>query len=152
MKKFKFAFEKLLAHKRTLEDVARREFLEAQGQVDGANRELNQMYQVIDESRARSQALGADGGALAIVALSQIDEFINLQKIRIERQRSVIRELMFVAEQKQQALIDAAKERKTLEKLREKRLEDFKLALEKHEMKEIDDLVVTRFKAPGRIL
>lgn len=149
MKKFKFAFDKLLDHKRTLEDVARREYFEAQRLVDIAKKELEEMYKRIDDSRARAHDIETAGGRQA-PTLSQIDEFINLQKIRIERHRLKIRELNAVAEQKQELLIEAAKERKTLEKLREKRMEEYDLQAKLAEMKEVDELVVTRFKAESR--
>jgi flagellar FliJ protein len=149
LKKFKFAFDKLLDHKRTLEDVARREYFDAQRLVDLAKEELEEMYKRIDESRVRAHDIETAGGRQA-PTLSQIDEFINLQKIRIERHRLKIRELNAVAEQKQELLIEAAKERKTLEKLREKRMEEYDLQAKLAEMKEVDELVVTRFKAESR--
>lgn len=145
MRKFKFAFEKLLDHKRTLEDIARREFFEAQRLVDEANRELERMYAQIDESRARALKLETEGGEKA-TSLVQIDEFINLQKIRIERHRMKMRELIAEAERRQDLLVEAAKERKTLEKLRERRLEEHAHQAKLAELKEVDELVVTRFK------
>lgn len=145
--KFRFSFEKLLAHKRTLEDIARREYAEAQARVDAAEAELKRMYGQIDDSRKRALDLGLKGGTQG-PALSQIDEFIRGQGVRIERHKLKIRELKTVAEEKQEALIAAAKERKIYEKLREKRLEEFKLLQKKHELKQVDDLVVTRFRQP----
>lgn len=146
--KFRFAFEKLLAHKRTLEDVARREFAEAQALVDEAEKELNRLFGQIDDSRDLALELGTKGGAQG-PALVQIDEFIRGQGIRIESQRHRIRELKIVAEEKQELLLAAAKERKVYEKLREKRLEEFKLLQKKLEMKQVDDLVTTRFRPPS---
>jgi flagellar FliJ protein len=145
VKKFKFAFDKLLDHKRTLEDIARREYFEAQRLVDEAQKVLDEMYLRIDESRVRALDLATNGGEQA-PALSQIDEFINLQKIRIERHRLKMRELIAEAEQRHEILIEAAKERKTLEKLRERRMEEYQLQAKLAEEKEVDELVVTRFK------
>jgi flagellar FliJ protein len=143
--KFEFTFEKLLGHKRTLEDVARREWSEAKAKVDAAMKILEEMYQLIDSSRLRAGEISSEGGAQT-VALSQIDTFISGQKIRIERHRATLRELLGELERRQELLVEAAKERKTLEKLKERRLEEYKLARKKRELKRMDELVVTRFK------
>jgi len=143
--KFEFAFEKLLAHKRSLEDLARRGYLEAEALVVAAKKELDGFYGHVEDSRLRSARLESRGGPMAS-ALAQIDEFIRGQKIRIERQKLRLRDLMAEAERRQEILIEAAKERKTLEKLRERRLSEFRLRRKKNEMKAVDELVVTRFK------
>lgn len=143
--KFEFAFEKLLAHKRSLEDLARRGYLEAESFVVAAKKELDGFYGQIEDSRQRVARLESEGGPMAS-ALAQIDEFIRGQKIRIERQKLRLRDLMAEAERHHEILIEAAKERKTLEKLRERRLSEFRLRRKKREMKAVDELVVTRFK------
>lgn len=143
--KFSFAFEKLLDHRKMLEDLARKDYLLAASNVATAEGELRQMYDDIRESRNRAGELGRKGGAQG-PALSQIDEFIRGQNIRIQRQREKIRELMAEAERKQLALVEAAREHKTLQKLKERRLADFKRALKKGDLKIIDEIVTTRFK------
>jgi flagellar FliJ protein len=147
VKKFKFSFERLLQHKHTLEDVARRDHLLAKKAMDEAKQEIDQMYRDIDESRDWSLKVELQGGSQSMT-LAQIDEFINLQKIRIERARLALRSLMTEVENKQEKLIEAAKERKTLEKLRERRVEEHKQKLAEHEMKENDEIVVLRHRMP----
>lgn len=142
--KFEFSFEKLLDHKKTLEDVAKRNWAEKKALLDAELEKLDQMYQLIDDSRKRAMDLAITGGAQGPMLVG-IDEFINGQKIRIERHRSQIRELMAEVERLHELLVEAAKERKTLEKLRERKLEEFRLLRRKKEAKEIDELVVTRF-------
>ena len=61
--KFEFAFQKLLDHKRSLEDIARREWLEAKAVYDKAAAELAEMYQQIDLARERVGEIGSRGGA-----------------------------------------------------------------------------------------
>lgn len=146
--KFEFAFEKLLEHKKRLEDEARRVYNEAQSKVDSATREIKEMYESIDRSRSRAGELSEAGGAQA-PQLGMIDAFIAGQGLRITRQREVIRALASEAERLLETVVAAAQERKTLETLREKRLEAFKKARKKKEVKEIDELVVTRFRSTG---
>ena len=143
--KFDFPFEKLLDHKRTLENEAVRYFNEAQSKLDEANVSLNTMFELVDHSRQRAGQLNQTGGA-QLPELGMLSEFITGQKLRVERQRLTIRELSVEAERRQELVILAARERKALEKLREKRLEEFKKLRKKREEKEMDELVVTRFK------
>lgn len=146
--KFSFPYEKILDHRKTVEEIARKEFMAARALVVAAEEKLRSLYDEIAASRARAGRLERAGGAQG-PSLILIAEFIDGQKIRIERQRQKIRELQRDAEQKQEALIEAAKEYKTLEKLKEKRSKEFKRALKKKELKEIDEIVTTRFKRKG---
>lgn len=143
--KFEFSLESLLEHRRRLEEVAQRDWAEAQAKVDRAVARLNEYYDQVDQARHRSASLETQGGAQA-GALISIDEFIAGQRYRIETQRQTIRELKVEAERLQEILIEAAKETKTLEKLKERQFEEFKLKRRKAETKAIDELVVTRFK------
>lgn len=143
--KFTFAFEKLLEHKRQLEQVARRNWLEAQAKVDESMRKLDEMYTQIDDGRKRISDLQIKGGA-HLGSLVQISEFILGQKIRIERHRLDLRELLIEAERLQEIVVEAAREKKTLDKLKERRFEEYKRLRKKIELKQMDELVVTRFK------
>jgi flagellar FliJ protein len=142
--KFEFAFDSLLNHKRTLEDVARRDWAAAQRRVDDATEELNRFYDQVEDARQRANRIEIEGGRRS-PDLVMIDEFLIGQKVRIERQRAMIRDLMQEAERLQELLVQAAKERRTLEKLKEKRHEEYKKIRKKMEMKTVDDLVTMRF-------
>ena len=143
--KFDFPYEKLLDHRRTLEELARKEFMIAKGKVDDAETELRKMYDDVAANRQRALDLAEKGGPQG-GALVQIHEFIQGQKFRIQNQREKIQGLMMEMEEKKQALVEAAKETKTLEKLKERQLKEFKQAAKKRELKEIDEIVTTRFK------
>ena len=143
--KFKFSYQKLLEHRKRLEELARDDYLLAQKLVMVAEEGLEKMYQQIDDSRTRAGTLSVKGGD-QVASLVLIDHFINNHKLRIEAQRKKIRELKSTAEEKQQALVSASKEYKILEKLRERRVLEFKEIVKKREQKFVDDLVTMRFK------
>ena len=142
--KFIFSYEKLLHHKKTLEDIARREYLLAQQAVDVANRDIAEMYRSIDEARSLSARRVAELGSASSGAMA--DEFIRGQNTRIERRRAELRQLMMEVEAKHQVLVEAAKEKKTLEKLKDRSFKLFLRARKKQELKEVDEIVTTRFK------
>ena len=143
--KFIFSYQQLLEYRKRLEEVAQRDYLQAKKNVQMAETALEAMYQQIDDSRQRARMLEIKGGKQA-PSLALIDDFINNHKLRIETQRKTIRELKQVEETQQQALVIAAKEYKILEKLKEKQLIEFKEILKKRELKQVDELVTTRFK------
>ena len=149
--KFKFSYEKLLAHKQTLEQIAQKNLAEAQRRLDQAKSELQGLYQAIDDVRNRSFEMERQGGLSQNTGVAT-DEFVNGQKIRIAKQKDVVREKMMDVEQRQEELILAARERKTLEKLKEKKIEEFKTEVKRKEQKEVDDMITMRFLKKDRSL
>jgi flagellar export protein FliJ len=143
--KYEFSLEVVLEHRRRTENEARRVFLEAQAKVDQAVAQLNEYYAQVDRTREQNLTLQLQGGANA-PSLTANESFITGQKFRIDSQRMMIRDLKMEAEALQEALLEAAKEVKTLEKLKERQLEEFKKKRRKHEAREIDEIVTLRHK------
>lgn len=142
---FKFTLEPLMKHRKRLEEDAQREFFKARSAVDEALRRINSLYESVDHARRQIQILQRSGGQ-AIAAITQHEEFIAGVQIRIERERKVARELMMVAEEKHQVLLEAAKEFKSIEKLKERRHRQYREEKKKKELKIIDQTVTMRFK------
>lgn len=143
--KYRFPFEKLLEIRKRTEELARRDHASAAAAVTESEAETGRMYAAIDRARERAAEVERAGGTCA-VALGQVDDFIRGQGTRIERKRLQTRELKAVAERLQAELVEAARERKTLEKLRERRLIEHQTEAKKREARRLDELVITRFK------
>lgn len=137
--KFQFRFQKVLEQKQRLEDDARRTYLEARGKTENALAEMKMMYETIDRARAQSQATSV------VPMLAEISNFIVGQKVRISRQRAVIRELKEAEEIVHEQLVLASREKKTFEKLKEKDRVAFQENQDRIEKNELDDLAVMRF-------
>ncbi len=143
---FRFRLQKVLDHRARLEDEAKRDFLAAQANTNLAKQVLDQMYVAIDQTRARGHELVTGGPDPRMTpTLQHHDHFINGQKIRIEQQRTKIRELKTIEEELQDLLARAAQEKKTLEKLREKHLQEYRAERARKEQEEADDLAVMRY-------
>ena len=143
--KFKFSLEVLLKHRERLEELARKEYVLAKANADEFLAKINSMWNEIDGTRERMANEQHSGGSKSEL-LSSMDEFIKGHKIRIEREKVQLRELMLVADEKRELLIEAAKEHKILVRLKEKMQEKHKLMMRKKEVKEIDDIVTMRHK------
>ncbi len=141
---FRFGLENVLKHRKRVEEVAQREFAEAQAAVDECLQRIDAMYARMDEVREEIHEAQSDGSARRIEEVREMESFLGGHKIRIEALRLEARRLLQIAEEKQEALIEAAREKKILVKLREKRLLEYREWLRQIETKELDDLTMVR--------
>ncbi|MCB0390663.1 MAG: flagellar export protein FliJ [Bdellovibrionales bacterium] len=143
--KFKFNLEALLKHRSYLEEIARKEYFVAKQAADDSLFKINSMWKEIDNVRNKMMVEQSGGGHKSEL-LATMDEFINGHKVRLDREKQNLRELMLIADEKREILVEAAKEHKILIKLKEKMKERHKQVLKKKEVKAIDDIVTTRHK------
>lgn len=142
---FKYKLQKILDHKKTLEDLAKKDYLEAQRRVDDKLEFINNMYRDIERSRSFRFAAEVAGGATS--SLSSLSEaFIKLQEIKINKAKQEARELMFDAEDKHELLVAAAREHKVFQKLKDKSYQEYKKWRKHLENKNIDEISVLRYK------
>ncbi len=146
--KFKFGLETLRKHRKNLEEMARRDFAEAKNSSDKILKQIDHFYD--DSDKAREYAGSVIQSEITDPGLLQISsEFIERNKIRIERKKTEFRQAMVVTEEKQQSLVDAARETKILDKLKDKKKEEFLKKLRKKNRKDTDEVVVQRHGRRG---
>lgn len=142
--KFKFSLDAVLKHRKRLEEVAQREFAEAQAAVDDCLRKIEAMYKRSDEVREEVLVAQKSGKSSSVENIREMELFLAGQKIRIETLRHHARELLQIAEQKQEALIQAAQDKKSLEKMKDKRKAEWEAWIRQIESKELDDMTTVR--------
>lgn len=136
--------ETLLKHRKNLKNEAQKHFFEAQTGANEALNKIESMYKKIDELRLQVEELTQQGGELAKDVV-QIYEFIELQKLKIEMKKVEARELLSVAEEKKELLIEATRDHKIILKLKEKRKAEHLLKIKKQEQKKLDENSIIRF-------
>ncbi|HMN68479.1 MAG TPA: flagellar export protein FliJ [Bdellovibrionales bacterium] len=141
---FRFNLENVLKHRQRQEDIAQREFAEAQAAVDECLKTIEAMYARLDEVRQEICDAQKLGGPAEIETVRSLESFIGGHKIRIEHKRLEARELMQIAEAKQEALIVAAQEKKILSKLKDKRRGEYQEWVRRMEVEELDDIAMIR--------
>lgn len=146
---FRFSLETVLKHRQRLEEFAQREYAEAQAAVDACLKRIEDMYKRADEVREEVLNAQRGGSSGQIEEIRGMEQFLGGQKLRIESARQEARHLLMIAEEKQEALILAAREKKTLVKLKEKRRSEYVQWLKQVEAKELDDMTMVR-EARGR--
>ncbi len=145
MKKFKFKLEILKRQRKLEQDIAQKELAEAQKAVRDQMAYINRLYTQIDEARLRADNLISDKKS-CVQDLQQIDDFISMQKIKIDSERKKARHLMSVEEQASENLVEKMRAHKALEKLKEKQQEEYHKQVQRKELKIQEDIVTMKFQ------
>lgn len=143
--KFKFSLQSVLKNRQIQEDLAQKDFAEAQAALAIEEDKLTKLQEQLHKSYLLAGDCTQQGGALG-PRLDQITEFRKFQKILIEGQKKVIQEKQNVVEAKRDLLRAAALEVKIMERLREKKFEEYKFKRRSEEQKELDELSILRFE------
>lgn len=142
---FRFPLDNVMKVRKAAEDLAQRDFQLAQAalqeQIDLLQRMMDQKAQAYQQ---RHQ-FEAEGGAKS-PHLGQIQEFLMGQEIVIQRQQAKIQEFETQVEHLREILRERAIEHKMIQKLKEKRREEFVHQQNRREVKEADDQAMMRFR------
>jgi flagellar FliJ protein len=145
--KFKFSLQKVLDHRKTLQNLAQRDFEEAQAEQHRQQEILMDMITGQHEARQEAGRVQEFAMDAAPERLKQIHQFTVLQDVRIERQKAKVVEASNLVEAKREILRLKAIDSKIMERLREKKREEFLLEQKQLEQKEVDEINVLRYDA-----
>ena len=144
--KFKFPLQKVLEHRKIIEDLAQKDFLDAVSVMNREHDHLTLRNQAMRSAHERAGSLVAGGGYQG-PALTQIHEFIQGQKVRIAQQEKIVQQAEKLVESKREVLRQAAQEYKIMEKMRENKFDAYKADRLTREQLEMDEQSFLRFKA-----
>lgn len=142
-KKFKFSLESLKKHRERLEQEAQRNF-----QVAAAD--LSQEVQRLEGfQEAKHQAFLARQKTERVADLTQIQEFILGQDLRIERQQAKIQEFEKRVEDLREILRERMIETRMMKELEAKERQAFRDEMNHREQIQSDDLNIMRHRLRG---
>lgn len=141
---FRFSMESVLKHRKREEDVAHREHAEAQTVVEFCLRNIEAMYKSIDDARLSIATAERSGSGSDLHFIRSSEAFIEGQKQRIHSERLRARDLIRALEEKEEILLQRLHERKIMEKLKDRRLQEYRERIATFEQKELDDLANAR--------
>lgn len=141
---FKFRLQKVLHHRKSVENIARKDFMEATADLDEAKGILKMLYEQVDLAQEERQTLVVSGGNQG-ESLCQIHDYIKGTEIKIERQKLVVQERQAKVEKMQLALQEATIEYKMIEKLEARQHEEYRRTQKKLEEKELTEMTNARF-------
>lgn len=143
-RRFVFRYETLLKIRRQHEDRHKRIVAERLGQIAAARDRLSALQGQIADEEAAIRA-GQDAGTIDMQQLIRHRHWLgHLHKSALETQAS-IRALEARLAQERAALAEAVKQRKILDKLKERRLERHLQEQDRQETRADDDLTAVRF-------
>ena len=142
MKQFQFQLESVLRFKSQHLDTLLTELAAAQALV-------------FDQEQVRDASQGRFGAycheyeerkttGLTIVQAMEYQSGMQILEGRVRQEEAKLKKLRHEAERKRDEVVEAKKEVRSLEKLRELRLKEYDKALQKAEEKDLDDLTLAR--------
>lgn len=146
MGRFQFRMENILSLRQKLEDKKKQEYGDANRKLQIENQKKQQL---LDESAYVSKDL-CDKMKEQIIPeeIISYNQYLKLLKRKTVEQDQVVRKAASFAEKKREELLDAVKQRKMLESLKEKRWTEYKEEENREEQKIIDEIV--SFKSQSR--
>ena len=141
--KFKFPLEKVLRHRNLQVDLARRDYLEAQNNLNSAISVRDEMIAAREKNKAyRSELVAKNGNWQDQV--QQINTYLIGQDLRIAKQNESLKLLEKEVESYREILRKALTEAKMMEKLKERKKEEFVKTYNENERKELDEISTLR--------
>lgn len=135
---FVFKLQKALDNRIESEDEAKRNFLMKKNELDQEKQRLEEIELLILETLEKYKKLKE--GTLNLISLKNYENY--LKKIKLERthQEFVVKNCHEALEELKELFIEARKERKMLEKLKEKKKEVYDEELIKEEQKFMEEI------------
>ncbi len=147
MKKFKYRLEALLKLKDHIEKERQKEHALARANVDRQLTELEQIDQ--DRLTTVGKQRGRMTGGITVAEMLVYSRYLH----KIKRDRAVGREMLRAlekeAEGKRLNLVEASKERKPYENLKERQIERYQQAAKALETKDNDETAITSYRRSG---
>lgn len=142
-KRFKFKLQSILDYKQQIEDEEKEKLAKLMQEEQKAKEYLETLKQNREREVFNLKEKQQEG-TLNIDELKLIHNHIQYLGVQIENQKIKISNLQKKIEEQRQKLMEATKERKSYEKLKEKQQERFLQEIETEERKMIDELATTR--------
>jgi flagellar biosynthesis chaperone FliJ len=154
MKKFKFRLEKVLGYRARICDEKRQELVRRNFERDQALRQLEELRRQFRELQypgsGTDPALGIPNAEPLVSSqvFIMVGSYAGRLESEIEQQLVRVEEAMEAASRARDVYIEASKDVKALETLKEKRQADYNDMKLKDDERTLDELTVQRFKRP----
>ena len=140
MKKFKFQLETLLRVTKRKKDDAEMQFAEASRYLEECRAKLQDLLREMKEIQEEYAALTGEGKTITIGRIMVYNQFFNWKRVQIEQQQQVILKATQDKQQKLKALMKIMTYLKSIEQLKEKRLNEYNAEVLFEEQKTLDEI------------
>ena len=157
MKQFKFRLQRVLEYRDRICDECRQELGRLTSERDQAAQRLEDLRHQASSLSLRGggtdpatlSGVSVDGTPFPVMSVNDVilvGDYGARLKAEIEKQEEVVREATEAVDKAREVYIEASKEVKALDSLRQKRRADYDEAKLKDDEKNLDELTVQRFK------
>ena len=140
MKKFKFQLETLLKVTRMKKEDAGVAFAEASRKLEEAREGMNTLLAEMQQGQHDYEALSKEGTRVTIGKLMAFNSFFAWKREQIEMQQNILLQLRGEKQKKLKALMDVMSYLKSIEQLKEKRLQEYQAEALAEEQKMLDEI------------
>ena len=140
MKKFKFKLETLLKVTRMKREDAEVAFADAARQLEEARQQRDEMLADMQRSQKRFDELTQAGAKLPMERIVSYHSFFQYKRLQIENQNQVVLQRRGERQKRLQELMDIMSYLKSIEQLRERKLQEYKDAAMHEEQKVLAEL------------
>lgn len=140
MKKFKFQLETLLKVTKRKKDDAEMKFAESSRKLEEERAKLQVLLRELKECQEEFAEKTAEGKKVTIGVIMTYNSFFNWKREQIEQQQAVILKATQDKQQKLKTLMQLMTYLKSIEQLKEKRLNEYNAELLFEEQKMLDEI------------
>lgn len=139
MKKFVFKLERILSYRETIKDEKKRILILKNQKLFNAQKRLKDLQDAAENNETSQGIVNSN----SLILTGQYGVYLFLE---IEKQKELIEDIKKEVEEAKNEYLEASKDAKSLELLKEKQETEYKKNLLKEEEKENDNTVTQRFK------
>jgi len=144
MKKFRFRLQKVMEYKEEIEKQRKLELSKAKQRVYDEEEKLKRLQRRDSVCRKQIQEKGT-AERIDPREMNLYYQYLKVLHVQMKHQNGCILEAKEVMEEKRKILLEATKERKILEKLKEKKHVEYNLDIARRERFVLDDVTSTAF-------
>lgn len=142
----KFELEQVLNYRREIEKVRKLDFVSAKLQLEHANDVLNQHESHVDELTKEFSTRQTELNS--IEEMRRYIDFFARKRDDIKNQKERIDQLGNIMSDRRDELLDATRDKKVLESLKEKKAREFKLEMAQKERTFLDEISIQKKSGP----
>lgn len=143
----KFELEQVLNYRREIEKVRKLDFVSAKLELEHANDILNQHESHVDELTKEFSTRQTELNS--IEEMRRYTDFFARKREDIKNQKERIEQLDNVMSDRRDDLLDATRDKKVLESLKEKKAREFKLDMAQKERTFLDEISIQKKHGPS---
>jgi flagellar FliJ protein len=143
----KFELEQVLNYRCEIEKVRKLDFVSAKLELEYANDLLNQQESYVDELTREFSTRQTELNS--IEEIRRYVDFFSRKREDIKNQKERIDQLGCIMSEKRDDLLDATRDKKVLESLKEKKAQEFKLEMAQKERAFLDEIAIQKKSGPS---